>query len=203
MLPPFYYKSVSDEGLFRSFAEVIERVGDRRLRVYLYHIPPIAQVPIGTRLIERLLAAYPGTVAGIKDSSGDWDNTRAVLDAFAGRGFQVFVGSEQFLLQNLRHGGVGCITATGNVNPGAIGRLYREWRTDRADALQDEVNAVRSVVERAPVVPSLKEIVAHFAGDPAWRTVRPPLVGLAPDQARALLDGLAALGFGMPGIRAA
>ncbi|HEX9052703.1 MAG TPA: dihydrodipicolinate synthase family protein [Anaeromyxobacter sp.] len=200
MLPPFYYKGVSDDGLFRSFAETIERVGDARLRVHLYHIPPVAQVPIGTRLIERLLAAYPGTVAGIKDSSGDWDNTRAVLDAFARDGFQVFVGSEKFLLQNLRHGGVGCITATGNVNPGAIDRLYRGWQGERAEALQEEVNAVRAVVERAPVIPSLKELVAHHAGDPGWRTVRPPLAGLAPAQARALLDGLAALGFGMPGV---
>src|SRR5439155_4282528 len=74
MLPPFYYKGVSDEGLFRSYAEVIERVGDRRLRIYLYNIPQVAQVPIGLPLIERLLAAYPGTVAGIKDSSGDWHN---------------------------------------------------------------------------------------------------------------------------------
>ncbi len=201
MLPPFYYKAVTDDGLFRSFAEVIERVGDARLRVYLYHIPPVAQVPIGAKLIERLLAAYPGTVVGMKDSSGDWGNTRVALDAFAREGFEVFVGSERFLLENLRHGGVGCITATGNVNAAAIDRLYREWKSDRAEALQAEVNAVRTVVERAPVIPSLKEIVAHHAADPAWRTVRPPLVGLAPAQAKALLDGLAAVGFEMPGLR--
>src|SRR6266545_3517671 len=82
MLPPCYYKGVSDEGLFRSYAEVIERVGDRRLRIYLYHIPPVAQVPISLSLIERLLKAYPGTIAGIKDSSGDWNNTRAMLEQF-------------------------------------------------------------------------------------------------------------------------
>src|ERR1043166_6632867 len=107
MLPPFYYKGVSDEGLFRSFAEVIERVGDRRLRVYLYHIPPVAQVPITLNLIERLLEAYPDNVAGIKDSSGDWKNTKAVLDAFAASGFDVFPCSETFLLAGRRHGGGG------------------------------------------------------------------------------------------------
>src|SRR6266851_3753681 len=90
MLPPFYYKGVSEDGLFRSFAEVIERVGDARLRVYLYHIPPVAQVGFTVKLVERLVTAYPRTVAGMKDSSGDWNNTKAMLDAFARSGFDVF-----------------------------------------------------------------------------------------------------------------
>ena len=98
MLPPFYYKGVSDDGLFRSFAEIIERVGDARLRVYVYHIPPVSQVPITLGLVERLLAAYPGQVAGMKDSGGDWSNTKAFLDAFAKAGFDVFAGSETCLL---------------------------------------------------------------------------------------------------------
>jgi 4-hydroxy-tetrahydrodipicolinate synthase len=203
MLPPFYYKGVSDEGLFRSFAEVIERVGDARLRVYLYHIPPVAQVPIGLGLIGRLLAAYPGVVAGIKDSSGDWENTRAVLDAFAGPGFDVFAGSEVFLLQTLRHGGVGCITASGNVNPGPIDRLYRAWQSPEADAMQAAISTTRAVLQAFPMIPALKATVAHFAGDPAWRTVRPPLVALTPDQQAALAGALTARGFDMPGLRAA
>ena len=200
MLPPFYYKAVSEEGLFRSFAEVIERVGDARLRVYLYHIPPVSQVPIGPPLIERLLRAYPEAVAGIKDSSGDWQNTRVLLESFSGRGFDVFVGSERFLLDNLRGGGVGCITATANVNPAAISRLFREWRGPQAEALQAGLNALRGAVERLPVIAALKEIVAHHAGDPAWRTVRPPLAGLSPTQAQELLAAIGGLGFAMPGL---
>ncbi|MGN6703807.1 MAG: dihydrodipicolinate synthase family protein, partial [Burkholderiaceae bacterium] len=82
MLPPFYYKGVSDDGLFASYSEVIQRVGDQRLRIYLYHIPQVSQVPISLGLIERLLKAYPGTIAGIKDSSGDWSNTQAMLERF-------------------------------------------------------------------------------------------------------------------------
>lgn len=203
MLPPFYYKGVSDEGLFRSFAEVIERVGDARLRLYLYHIPPVAQVPISLALIERLLRAYPGTVAGVKDSSGDWSNTKAMLDAFAASGFDVFAGSEVFLLQNLRHGGVGCITATGNVNPGPIDRLYRTWRAADADRRQAELAATRAVLQKLPMIPALKATVAHFAADPAWRTVRPPLVELTDDQQAALLAELGARGFDMPGLQAA
>src|SRR5690606_25252242 len=75
MLPPFYYKGVSDDGLFAFFSEVIQRVGSGDLRIYLYHIPPVAQVGFGHDLIERLVKAYPDTVVGIKDSSGDWSNT--------------------------------------------------------------------------------------------------------------------------------
>ncbi len=202
VLPPFYYKGVSEDGLFRSFAEVVERVGDARLRMYLYHIPPVAQVPISPPLIERLLRAYPGQVAGIKDSSGDWAHTQALHAAFAGRGFDVFVGSERFLLANMRQGGVGCITATANVNPAAIDRLYREWRSPEADRLQEGLNAVRGAFERLPVIPALKAVVASHAGDPAWATVRPPLVALAPDRAGALVAELAGLGFAMPGLRA-
>jgi 4-hydroxy-tetrahydrodipicolinate synthase len=201
MLPPFYYKGVSDDGLFRAFAEVIERVGDDRLRVYLYHIPPVAHVGIGPRIVERLLHAYPRAVAGMKDSSGDFANTRGMLDLFARDGFDVFVGSEKFLLANMRAGGVGCITAIGNVNAPAIDRLYRAWRSAEADRLQDDVNRVRAATEKVPVIPALKAIVAHHAGDPAWATVRPPLVPLAPAARDALLAELDGLGFEMPGLR--
>jgi 4-hydroxy-tetrahydrodipicolinate synthase len=200
MLPPFYYKGVSDDGLYRGFAEVIERVGDDSLRVYLYHIPPVAQVGIGPKLVERLLRAYPQIVAGMKDSSGDFENTRKMIELFAKDGFDVFVGSERFLLANLRLGGVGCITATGNVNPSAIGRLFREWRSAGAEHLQAELDVVRGAFEKVPVIPALKEVVAAHAGDPAWRTVRPPLHELAPPQRDALLAELRSVGFEMPAL---
>ena len=139
MLPPFYYKNVSEEGLYRHFSEVVQRVGDKRLRIYLYHIPPVAVVGITPKLVERLLKAYPTAIAGMKDSSGDWNNTKTFLDAFvvrAGRAvptargartFDVFVGSESYLLANMRAGGVGTISATANVNPAAIHELYAEY----------------------------------------------------------------------------
>jgi 4-hydroxy-tetrahydrodipicolinate synthase len=201
MLPPFYYKNVSDDGLFRSFAEVIERVGDERLRVFLYHIPPIAQVGFGPKLVERLRKAYPRAVAGMKDSSGDFGNTRTMLDAFAKDGFQVFVGSERFLLENLRHGGVGCITATGNINAAAIDRVYAGWQGPDAESLQEELNVVRGLVEKLPVIPAVKAVIAEHAGDPAWAAVRPPLVALAAEPRDALLAALKARGFEMPGLR--
>jgi 4-hydroxy-tetrahydrodipicolinate synthase len=202
MLPPFYYKGVSDDGLFASYSEVIERVGDARLRIYLYHIPQVSQVPLGLALIERLLARYPGTIAGVKDSSGDFDNTRAMLERFQPRGFDVFSGSESFLLATLRAGGAGCISAIANVNPAPIARLVREWQASDADAQQAALDRVRAVYQSLPMLPALKATIAQFSRDDAWTAVRPPLVALAPSQRTQLRDALHALGFAMPGLTA-
>jgi len=202
MLPPFYYKGVSDEGLYRNFSEVIQRVGDARLRIYLYHIPPVSQVPISLGLIERLLKAYPGTVAGLKDSSGDWSNTKAVLDAFAKSGFDVFAGSESFLLQNMRNGGAGCITAGANVNPAQITSLYDAWQGAGADSMQSAIDDVRNVLQSVPMIPALKRTIAHYSGDMGWNRLRPPLTELNAEQEQKLLKGLEQLDFAMPGIRA-
>src|SRR3954466_3824592 len=148
MLPPFYYKGVSEEGLYRYFSEVVQRVGDARLKIYLYHIPPVAVVGITTGLVERLLAAYPTAIAGMKDSSGDWNNTKTFLDAFAKSGFDVFVGSESFLLAAMRNGGVGTISATANVNAAAIHKLYAEWKNADADNQQAKLNVTREAFGR-------------------------------------------------------
>ena len=199
MLPPFYYKGVSDDVLFASYAEVIERVGDARLRIYLYHIPPVSQVPITLSLIERLLDRYPGTIAGIKDSSGDWTNTSAMLERFQPRGFDVFAGSETFLLATLRAGGAGCISATANVNAGPIARLASTWHNADADAQQTVLDRVRATFQRFPMIPALKAAVARFAHDDGWVTVRPPLIALSAEQRAGLADALASIGFDMPG----
>ena len=197
MLPPFYYKGVSDEGLFRSYSEVIERVGDRRLRMYLYNIPPVSQVAITVPLIARLLKRYAGIVAGIKDSSGDWNNTKAYLDNFATQGFDVFPGSETFLLQGMRHGGAGCISATANVNPNAIARLFATWQVEDADAQQARLNEIRGIFARYPMIPALKAVIAHYSGDASWATVRPPLVELTGEQKICLVNELDGAGFAM------
>ena len=200
MLPPFYYKGVSDEGLYRNFATVIERVGDERLQLYLYHIPPVSNVPITFALIEKLLSKYPGIVAGVKDSSGDWNNTKGMLDNFSKGGFDVFAGSEEFLLANMRGGGKGCITATGNVNPGAINELYKNWRSGEADKMQAAITATRKLVQKQPMIPALKATIAHFGNDPQWKTCRPPLVELTAAQEEQLIRDLKGNGFTMPGL---
>ena len=202
MLPPFYYKGVSDEGLFRNFADVIERVGDKRLRIYLYNIPPVSQIAITLALIERLLNAYPDNVAGVKDSSGDWNNTKAYLDNFAGHGFNVFPGSESFLLRGMRNGGAGCISATANVNPAPIARLFATWSNTDADAQQSGLDEIRGIFARYPMIPALKTAIAHYSGDESWVTVRPPLIELTAEQKDSLIDELDRAGFIMPGLAA-
>ena len=203
MLPPFYYKDVSEEGLYRSFSEVVERVGDARLRVYLYHIPPVAVVGITTGLVERLLKKYPTAIAGMKDSSGDWNNTRTFLDAFAKSGFDIFPGSESFLLAGMKNGGAGCISATANVNSAAIDKLYREWRKPDAELQQEALNVVRKTVGQYVMIPALKAVVAHYSKDPQWAAVRPPLTELTAAQAKNVIDGLRKLNFDMPGLEQA
>ena len=203
MLPPFYYKDVPEEGLFRNFSEVIERVGDDRLRIYLYHIPPVAVVGITPKLVERLMKRYPKAIAGMKDSSGDWNNTKVFLDAFAKQGFDVFAGSESFLLANMRNHGAGCISATANVNPAAIDKLYREWQNADADAQQAALDVVRKATGLYVMIPALKAVIAHYAKDPEWATVRPPLMPLTAAQAQATVDGLLKIGFDMPGLEKA
>lgn len=201
-LPPFYYKGVSEEGLFRHFSEVIQQVGDPRLRLYLYHIPPVAVVGIPHGLIARLLDRYGSTVAGLKDSSGDWANTASLIEQFAPRGFEVFAGSEVFLLRTLRAGGAGCITAGANVNPHGIGKVFAEWESGGADAMQESANRVRQVLQSASsMIPALKAVLGHYAGDAVWRTVRPPLVELTAGEEAKVMSELSALGFDMPGLR--
>jgi 4-hydroxy-tetrahydrodipicolinate synthase len=200
MLPPFYYKDVSDDGIFASFAEVIERVGSVSLRIYLYHIPPIAQVGFSLDLIERLITAYPNTVVGIKDSSGDWNNTSSILER-QWDDFRVFVGSEGFLLASMQKGGAGCISATANVNPAAIDDLYRHWQSEDAGEKQQALDAIRDTVFAYPMIPALKAAIAEFSGDEQWRNVRPPLMSLDPEKSAALTSTLRAKQFSMPGLQ--
>ena len=201
MLPPFYYKGVSDEGLYRNYAEIVERVGDARLQIYLYHIPQVTQVPISLALIERLLKAYPKNIAGAKDSSGDWNNTKAMLDRFAKDGFDVFPGSETFLLAGMRNGGKGCISATANVNPVAIHKLYANWQSADADQLQAGLDQVRGVFQKYPMIPAMKRAIAHWSAHAGWATVRPPLVEVNAEQATALIADLEQCGFSMSGLK--
>jgi 4-hydroxy-tetrahydrodipicolinate synthase len=201
MLPPFYYKGVSEEGLYRNYAEIVERVGDARLQIYLYHIPQVSQVPITLKLIERLLKAYPKNIAGTKDSSGDWSNTQATLDAFAEEGFDVFPGSETFLLAGMQNGAKGCISATANVNPAAIHNLYANWKSDDAEALQAGLDTVRGIFQKYPMIPAMKRAIAHWSAYADWATVRPPLVALDKDQSKTLIAELQKCGFSMPGLK--
>jgi len=189
MLPPFYYKAPSEDGLFRFFAETIEEVGDDRLKVYLYHIPPVAQVGFSLPLIGRLIKEFPNVVVGLKDSSGDWSNTAAILATYPG--FEVFPGSEIFLLDGLRKGAAGCISATCNVSAAAIRHVYDNWQGPEADKLQADITALRKAIQAFPMIPALKALIAHYRQDPGWAKLRPPFVGLSTAEADKVIRTLA------------
>lgn len=200
MLPPFYYKEVTDDGLFAFYADVIEKIADSKLKIYVYNIPPVTKIGLSLSLLERLVKTYPNTVIGMKDSSGDWPYTESVIKALSGSGFRVYAGSEVFLLRTLKAGGVGCISATANVNPKAIAQLAAQWQTPGADALQESLSAVRAIFAQFPMIPGMKAAVAHFSRDPEWLRVRPPLLPLTAEQQNKLVQELQKIGFQMEGL---
>ena len=200
MLPPFYYKDVTDDGLFAYFSEVIQKVGDAGLQIYIYNIPPVTKINLSLSLLERLVKAYPKTVVGMKDSSGDWAYTESVIKLLAPSGFRVYAGSEVFLMRTLRAGGVGCISATANVNPRAIAELAAHWKESDADQRQTALDQVRSIFAQYQMIAGMKTAVAHFSKDSEWLRVRPPLMQLSADQQAKLLSELQKINFSMPGL---
>lgn len=200
MLPPFYYKDVTDDGLFAYFSEVIQKVGSAALQIYIYNIPPVTKVNLSLSLLERLAKEYPKTVVGMKDSSGDWSYTESVIKLLAPSGFRVYAGSEVFLMRAMRAGGVGCISATANVNPKAVADLAAHWRESNADALQANLDQVRGIFAKYQMIAGMKTAVAHYTKDSEWLRVRPPLMQLSPEQQAQLLSELKAINFSMPGL---
>ena len=199
MLPPFYFKGVSDEGLYAYYSEVIEQVGDARLKVYLYHIPQFTQVPITLNLIEMLRKRYPDTVVGAKDSSGVWENTQAMLDHHARDGFDVFPASESTMSRALPLGAAGCISATVNMNPAGIHALYERWNGPDGEALQARAGTIRRIFQAVPMIPAMKRVLSEATGQEDWSIVRPPLTRLNEQMAHEVGEQLRAAGFTLAG----
>ena len=203
MLPPFYYKAPSEEGLFRFFAEVIEEVDDDRLKVYLYHIPPVAQVGFSLPLIGRLIKEFPETVVGLKDSSGDWSNTAAILATYPG--FEVFPGSEVFLLDGLQER----VRPAASPPPATSARPPSATSTTTGRAptpqkLQAGITALRKAIQAFPMIPALKALIAHYRQDPGWAKLRPPFTALPAAEADKVIRTLAdAHGFKLEFAKAA
>ncbi|HSM32031.1 MAG TPA: dihydrodipicolinate synthase family protein [Woeseiaceae bacterium] len=185
-LPPFYYKGVSEEGLYRHFVRLLETIGEVA-RVFLYHIPPIAVVGIPVTLAARLHAEFPQQVVGIKDSSGEWENTRALLGI---DGLIVYPGSELPLVEALDLGAPGCISATANLNGRTIAELIAAWfegDAERVRQLQQDVKRFRLRLQDYAPIPAQKRLLALTTGDERWANVRPPLVEMPEEQGRELL----------------
>ena len=200
VLPPFYYKQPSEDGLFAAYAGLAERVGTLTPRIYLYHFPQMSSVAITVNLVARLRDAFPGMFVGMKDSSGDFANTKTFIEAFPG--FEAFSGSEELLLDNLRAGGVGCISATTNVTQHLAQQVVKDWRKGAGDSAQQAATAARHAIARFAAIPALKAIMAKRSGDTAWLNVLPPMRPLSPAQVADLFAGLASMS-GFTDLRAA
>ena len=181
MLPTFFYKNQTMAGIVAYYREVMERVADKRLRIYLYNIPGVTGVPVSVEVLSWLTDQYPAIIAGVKDSSGHWPTTRALLHEAVPRGMDVYVGSERYLLRTLAAGGRGCISATANVNAAAIVDLADHPEGHDSDAEQRRLTAARSAMEESgPLIPVVKARLAIRYGHDGWRRVRPPLEAFSP-----------------------
>jgi 4-hydroxy-tetrahydrodipicolinate synthase len=188
VLPPFYYKNAPEDGIYAYYAELIEKVARKDLRLFLYHIPQMSGVPITPALIERLLKSYGEVIAGLKDSSGVWDNIALLMREFPQ--MALFPASEKFLLPALKAGGAGCISATANFQVGNIRKLIDTPDGEARIKLDAEVSRVRSVFEKVPLVPALKAAAASLFQRDSWRIVRPPLSEFPADKRAELLSAL-------------
>lgn len=200
MLPPYYFKNPSENGLFDYFSRVIDLVSDSRLRIYLYHIPQFTQVPITLTLIERLIKRYPGIVCGAKDSSGDWANTESMIRSFGADGFDVFPASEAFLARAMEIGGAGCISATANMNPRGLVELYTALISGEPTNTLSAALAIREIFMSVPMIPAMKYVMSKVTNTPAWSVVRPPLISLADEVGLDLMKRLSDVQFVMHGL---
>jgi len=197
MLPPFYYKNSSDDGLFAAYSEIIQKLGDEKLKICLYHFPQMSGVPITYPLIEMLLKTYPKTVVGMKDSSGDFNNMSGAAKEFPG--FAVFAGSDDLLLPLIEAGGAGCITACANVGSALAAEVYGSWKKGEDTAPSNEkLTQVRQTVYQYPLPPALKALMARHSGNDGWLNIRPPLMRLGEAEREKLFGEFDAIGYELP-----
>jgi 4-hydroxy-tetrahydrodipicolinate synthase len=193
VLPPFFFKDIGDDGVYASFARVIDRVADARLRLFLYHIPQVTGVPIGDAAIARLAAQYPAVLAGVKDSEGNLEHALRLVASFPK--LAIFVGHEPHLPALRAAGGSGTICGIANLYPRLIRRLFdRALEPDHRGDLE-RVERFIALLDRYPLFAAFKALQADLTGDEGWGAVRPPLVALDTDQRKAWLADVAKCGL--------
>jgi len=191
LLPPFYYKGVSDDGLFEFVSEVIKRVNSKRLRLYLYNFPQQTGLIWSPELIARIRAEFPETVVGIKDSSGDAKYLNTLLERFPG--FAIFPSSESLMVDALDKGAAGCISATANTHVKEIRALFDGRKLPEAAAMNDRASAIRSLIASYPLIAAVKATLADQHRHRGWHRLRPPLTPLDDKQVAELREKLASL----------
>ncbi|MFV2054356.1 dihydrodipicolinate synthase family protein [Aliiroseovarius sp. YM-037] len=184
VLPPYYYKPASDEGLFRWYEALHHALGQRKIAIYFYNFPQMTGITIPVPLIERLQKAYPDRFTGIKDSSGDLDYCRELTAKLPG--FAVFPSSETSLSEAGASGFAGCISATVNQTAPLCAELWA-GRTAPDAALLERTGALRAAIASQPLIASVKYLVGRRTDNPLWEHTLPPFVALT-DAQKAALD---------------
>ncbi len=197
LLPPFYYKNPSDDGLLAYFNEVAQQVGGS-ISLYLYNFPQQSAIPFNVDFIARLLKANPSKYRGIKDSSGNYENGLSYVENFAKDGFEVYAGDDTLLKPLLEKGSAGCITAASNVNCATGAQVYAGWNTPAGAAAHEVLAATRKAVISVPLIPGLKALVARNTGDARWTNIRPPHLKLTAAQQASLFAAFDASGLTLP-----
>jgi 4-hydroxy-tetrahydrodipicolinate synthase len=185
MLPPFFIKGVTDEGIIDCYRYVIDGMADAglldKLALYLYHIPQVSGVGLSHHVISMLKKMYPETILGIKDSQCDSAHSIALADAFMNE-LTVYVGYEPDLPEMGRRGSTGAISGLANFMPRLVNRLVTQPDAPATPGERDRVLDLLEKLEIHSLVPALKGIMAAQTGEDAWLRVRPPLVALTPAQ---------------------
>ena len=197
ILPPFFFKDVSDDAVFAYFARLIERIADARLRVYLYHIPQVTAVPVRPQVVARLAGDFPGTIAGVKDSGGDLGNTMELLRRVPE--LSILVGHEPHLPRAMQSGGAGTICGIANLYPAVVRALLASPVSAREE---ERIATLLEILFSVPFLPAFKAVKAAQANDAQWRELRPPLTALSGRERDSVLDALARAGFGVSRERA-
>ena len=194
LLPPFYYKGPSDDGLLAYFSEVFDRVGGG-ISIYLYNFPQQSAIPFSVDFFARLLKKYPTQFKGVKDSSGNFENGKSYVEAFAKDGFEVYAGDDTLLLPLLKLGGAGCITAAGNMNSAAAAKVYANWDNQTGESQAAILAATRKAAISVPLISGLKALKARQTGDTGWLNIRPPHLKLTAEQQAKLFAAWDASGI--------
>ena len=194
LLPPFFLKGVPDQGIIDAYAQVIDQVADGRLRVVLYHIPQVSGVPLSHHVIETLVARFPATVIGIKDSGCQRDWSLGLAKAFMPP-LQVWVGNEPDLQVMAAQGTVGAVSGVANITPRLIQRLVAAHAAPRAAADLARTQQLLAILGGYGLTAAFKGIMASVTGQPGWRRVRAPLVALTDAEYARLAAQMAVFGL--------
>ena len=197
VLPPFYYKNPSVNGLVNNYSEIINRIDNKDLKIYLYNFPQLSGIALSVDLVEILSEKFPKNIVGYKDSSGDWDNTSQIMEKCPQ--ISMFPGSEIFLSMALEKGAAGVITGTGNVNPGMVKQTYEAFYNDNEKSiiLQKKIDAFRTAVQKYPLISALKGLIEYYRKDEGWQYLRPPLTALPKADLKNLIQSIDPLEFSL------